>query len=160
MLARQYEHICADHDASDRRIVPESHRIARIRLGFSVSVLGVKGRTEHCGPASYKSRTVLELATMRHGRTLVRVLIGDLERHQLRLLRAGLGLDPPPAAKQHTGSRKAAGSAGVPGTDLRDIPVTYGPSAAPGDGRARRASHTVDHHRRWMLSRQPRGGSE
>ena len=38
-----------------------------------------------------------------------RVSISDLERHQLRLLRAELGLDPPPAAdKRNTGHRKAA----------------------------------------------------
>jgi hypothetical protein len=34
--------------------------------------------------------------------------ISDLERHQLRLLRAELGLDPPPAAdKRNTGDCKA-----------------------------------------------------
>jgi transposase-like protein len=38
-----------------------------------------------------------------------RVSISDLERHQLRLLRAELGLDPPPATnQQHTRRRKAA----------------------------------------------------
>ena len=38
-----------------------------------------------------------------------RVSITDLERHQLRLLRAELGLDPPPATnQQHTRRRKAA----------------------------------------------------
>jgi hypothetical protein len=37
-----------------------------------------------------------------------RVSISDLERHQLRRLRAELGLDPPPANQQHTRRRKAA----------------------------------------------------
>jgi hypothetical protein len=31
-----------------------------------------------------------------------RVSISDLERHQLRLLRAELGLDPPPTTDEHT----------------------------------------------------------
>ena len=127
-----------------------------------MNLLGAKGRTEHRGPASYTSRTVLELATMiRHGRTLVRVLIDDLERRQLRLLRAGLGLDPPPATKQHTGRRKAAGPAGVPGTESARYPgherafvrllamvglvVLLAPLITIGG---------------WMLSCQPRGGSQ
>ena len=38
-----------------------------------------------------------------------RVSISDLERHQLRLLRAELGLDRPPAAdKRYTGGKATA----------------------------------------------------
>jgi hypothetical protein len=38
-----------------------------------------------------------------------RVSISDLERHQLRLLRTELGLDPPPAAdKRNTSHHNAA----------------------------------------------------
>jgi hypothetical protein len=37
-----------------------------------------------------------------------RVSITDMERHQLKLLRAELGLDPPPATTQPKTRRKAA----------------------------------------------------
>ena len=52
----------------------------------------------------------LVFATMiRTAERWCRVSISDLERHQLRLLRAELGLDPPPATdKRNTGHRKAA----------------------------------------------------
>jgi len=52
----------------------------------------------------------LVFATMiRTAERWCRVSISDLERHQLRLLRAELGLDPPPATDhQHTGRRRAA----------------------------------------------------
>jgi hypothetical protein len=52
----------------------------------------------------------LVFATMiRTAERWCRVSISDLERHQLKLLRAELGLDPPPAAdKRNTGHRKAA----------------------------------------------------
>lgn len=35
-----------------------------------------------------------------------RVSISDLERHQLKLLPAELGLDPPPAADKHKTNRR------------------------------------------------------
>ncbi|HKS53082.1 MAG TPA: hypothetical protein VJS67_14550 [Pseudonocardiaceae bacterium] len=52
----------------------------------------------------------LVFATMiRTAERWCRVSISDLERHQLKLLRAELGFDPPPAADHHhTGRRKAA----------------------------------------------------
>jgi transposase-like protein len=57
-----------------------------------------------------KAAMKLVFATMiRTAERWCRVSISDLERHQLRLLRAELGLDPPPAAdKRNTGHRKAA----------------------------------------------------
>jgi hypothetical protein len=52
----------------------------------------------------------LVFATMiRTAERCCRVSITDLERHQLRLLRADLGLDPPPATnQQHTRRRGTA----------------------------------------------------
>jgi len=57
-----------------------------------------------------KAAMKLVFATMiRTAERWCRVSISDLERHQLRLLRAELGLDPPPATnQQHTCRRKAA----------------------------------------------------
>ena len=57
-----------------------------------------------------KATMKLVFATMiRTADRWCRVSISDLERHQLRLLRAELGLDPPPATdQQHTGRRRAA----------------------------------------------------
>ena len=57
-----------------------------------------------------KAAMKLVFATMiRTAERWCRVSISDLERHQLRLLRAELGLDPPPATdQQHTGRRRAA----------------------------------------------------
>jgi len=57
-----------------------------------------------------KATMKLVFATMiRTADRWCRVSISDLERHQLRLLRAELGLDPPPATdQQHTRRRKAA----------------------------------------------------
>lgn len=37
-----------------------------------------------------------------------RVSVSDLERHQLKLLRAELGLDPPPVSDKQPGRNKAA----------------------------------------------------
>ncbi|HET9253920.1 MAG TPA: hypothetical protein VFO16_01805 [Pseudonocardiaceae bacterium] len=57
-----------------------------------------------------KATMKLVFATMiRTADRWCRVSISDLERHQLRLLRAELGLDPPPATnEQRTRRRKAA----------------------------------------------------
>jgi hypothetical protein len=49
----------------------------------------------------------LVFATMiRAAERWCRVSISDLERHQLKLLRAKLGLDPPPATERKTTRRK------------------------------------------------------
>jgi len=37
-----------------------------------------------------------------------RVSVNDIKRHQLRLLRAELGLDPPPAENRSTNQRRTA----------------------------------------------------
>jgi hypothetical protein len=57
-----------------------------------------------------KTAMKLVFATMiRTAERWCRVSISDLERHQLQLLRAELGLDPPPATdRQHTSRRRAA----------------------------------------------------
>jgi hypothetical protein len=52
---------------------------------------------------SERSAMKLVFATMiRAAERWSRVSINDLERHQLKLLRAELGLDPPPARDQST----------------------------------------------------------
>jgi hypothetical protein len=40
-----------------------------------------------------------------------RVSISDLERHQLKLLRAELGLDPPPSTKERKNDRRKSAAA-------------------------------------------------
>ncbi len=55
---------------------------------------------------SEKATMKLAFATMiRSAERWCRVSITDLERHQLKLLRAELGLDPPPADDQSTKPR-------------------------------------------------------
>ena len=79
----------------------------------------LRGRTPHLGErcfveerrrstviprfTSEKAATKLVFATLiRAADRGCRVSITDLERHQLKLLRAELGLDPPPATDQST----------------------------------------------------------
>jgi hypothetical protein len=65
----------------------------------------------------------LVFATMiRTAERWCRVSISDLERHQLRLLRAELGLDPPPAAdKRNTGDCKAHDHQAIDLQDSQDL---------------------------------------
>ena len=54
-----------------------------------------------------KAAMKLVFATMiRTADRWCRISISDLERHQLRLLRAELGLDPPPANEDHKTTRR------------------------------------------------------
>jgi len=58
---------------------------------------------------SEKATMKLAFATMiRSAERWCRVSINDIERHQLRLLRTELGLDPPPAAEHTTRRRRTS----------------------------------------------------
>jgi hypothetical protein len=58
---------------------------------------------------SERSTMKLVFATMiRTAERWCRVSVSDLERHQLRLLRAELGLDPPPKEDRSTRERSSS----------------------------------------------------
>ena len=58
---------------------------------------------------SEKTTMKLAFATMLHSaERWCRVSVNDIERHELRLLRAELGLDPSPAENRSTNQRRTA----------------------------------------------------
>jgi putative transposase len=60
---------------------------------------------------SEKATMKLAFATMiRSAQRWCRVSINDIERHQLKLLRIELGIDPPPTRKDQTGAPRRAAS--------------------------------------------------
>jgi transposase-like protein len=85
--------------------VPVRHRI-RVRTTNLAerSFVEERRRTKVVGRLpDEKAAMKLEFATMiRAADRWCRVSISDLERHQLRLLRVDLGLDPPPTTDQQT----------------------------------------------------------
>jgi transposase-like protein len=92
--------------------VPVRHRIRVRTTNLAERSFVEERRRTKVIPRLTDEKTAMKLvfATMiRTAERWCRVSISDLERHQLRLLRAELGLDPPPAAdKRNTGHRKAA----------------------------------------------------
>ena len=92
--------------------VPVRHRIRVRTTNLAERSFVEERRRTKVIPRLMDERAAMKLvfATMiRTAERWCRVSISDLERHQLRLLRAELGLDPPPAAdKGNTGHRKAA----------------------------------------------------
>ena len=92
--------------------VPVRHRIRVRTTNLAERSFVEERRRTKVIPRLMDERAAMKLvfATMiRTADRWCRVSISDLERHQLRLLRAELGLDPPPAAdKRNTGHRKAA----------------------------------------------------
>ena len=84
--------------------VPVRHRI-RVRTTNLAerSFVDQRRRTKVTGRLpDEKAAMKLVFATMiRAANRWSRVSISDLERHQLRLLRADLGLDPPPTTDHH-----------------------------------------------------------
>jgi transposase-like protein len=92
--------------------MPVRHRIrVRITNLAERSFVEERRRTKVIPRLTDENATMkLVFATMiRTADRWCRVCITDLERHQLRLLRAELGLDPPPATDHpHTGRRRAA----------------------------------------------------
>ncbi len=86
--------------------VPVRHRIRVRTTNLAERSLEEERRRTKVIPRLMSERSAMKLvfATMIRGRRpLVRVSITDLERHQLELLRAELGLDPPPAEERATG---------------------------------------------------------
>jgi transposase-like protein len=92
--------------------VPVRHRIRVRTTNLAERSFVEERRRTKVIPRLMDERATMKLvfATMiRTAERWCRVSISDLERHQLRLLRAELGLDPPPATNhQHTRRRKAA----------------------------------------------------
>jgi putative transposase len=91
--------------------VPVRHRIRVRTTNLAERSFVEERRRTKVIPRLMDERATMKLvfATMiRTADRWCRVSISDLERHQLRLLRAELGLDPPPANQQHTRRRKAA----------------------------------------------------
>jgi putative transposase len=92
--------------------VPVRHRIRVRTTNLAERSFVEERRRTKVIPRLMDERAAMKLvfATMiRTADRWCRVSISDLERHQLRLLRAELGLDPPPATnQQHTRRRKAA----------------------------------------------------
>jgi transposase-like protein len=92
--------------------VPVRHRIRVRTTNLAERSFVEERRRTKVIPRLMDERAAMKLvfATMiRTAERWCRVSISDLERHQLRLLRVELGLDPPPATDHHhTGRRKAA----------------------------------------------------
>jgi putative transposase len=98
----------------DREALLAVHRVpVRHRIRVRTTNLAERGFEEERRRTKVIPRLMSEQATMklafatmiRAAERWCRVSINDLERHQLRLLRAELGLDPPPA-EDHTNRRK------------------------------------------------------
>jgi putative transposase len=92
--------------------VPVRHRIRVRTTNLAERSFVEERRRTKVIPRLNDEKTAMKLvfATMiRTAERWCRVSISDLERHQLQLLRAELGLDPPPATDhQHTSRRRAA----------------------------------------------------
>jgi putative transposase len=92
--------------------VPVRHRIRVRTTNLAERSFVEERRRTKVIPRLMNEKATMKLvfATMiRTADRWCRVSISDLERHQLRLLRTELGLDPPPATNaQHTRRRKAA----------------------------------------------------
>jgi hypothetical protein len=88
--------------------VPVRHRIRVRTTSLAERSFEEERRRTKVIPRLTTERATLKLAfatTIRSADRWRRVSINDFERHQLRLLRAGLGLDPPPAEDQATRRR-------------------------------------------------------
>lgn len=101
----------------DREALLAIHRVpVRHRIRVRTTNLAERGFEEERRRTKVIPRLMSEQATMklafatmiRAAQRWCRVSINDIERHQLRLLRAELGLDPPPAEQGSSRRRKAA----------------------------------------------------
>jgi transposase-like protein len=91
--------------------VPVRHRIRVRTTNLAERSFVEERRRTKVIPRLTDEKTTMKLvfATMiRTAERWCRVSISDLERHQLRLLRAELGLDPPPATNDHHTTRRRA----------------------------------------------------
>jgi transposase-like protein len=101
--------------ADDREALLGIHRVpVRHRIRVRTTNLAERGFEEERRRTKVIPRLMSEQATMklafatmiRAAERWCRVSINDIERHQLKLLRAELGLDPPPAEDQAATKRK------------------------------------------------------
>jgi transposase-like protein len=91
--------------------VPVRHRIRVRTTNLAERSFEEERRRTKVIPRLMTERSTLKLAfatMIRSADRWCRVSVSDLERHQLRLLRAELGLDPPPAEDQATRRRRTA----------------------------------------------------
>jgi putative transposase len=91
--------------------VPVRHRIRVRTTNLAERSFEEERRRTKVIPRLMEEKAAMKLvfSTMiRSAERWCRVSVSDLERHQLKLLRAELGLDPPPAASEPTGRHKAA----------------------------------------------------
>jgi transposase-like protein len=89
--------------------VPARHRIRVRTTNLAERSLVEERRRTKVIPRLMDERAAMKLvfATMiRAADRWCRVSISDLERHQLKLLRAELGLDPPPADSNHRNTNR------------------------------------------------------
>jgi transposase-like protein len=103
--------------ADDREALLAIHRVpVRHRIRVRTTNLAERSFEEERRRTKVIPRLMSEKATMklafatmiRSAERWCRVSINDLERHQLKLLRAELGLDPPPAKDQPTRRRRTS----------------------------------------------------
>jgi putative transposase len=103
--------------ADDREAMLAIHRVpVRHRIRVRTTNLAERGFEEERRRTKVIPRLMTERATMklafatmiRAAERWCRVSINDLERHQLKLLRAELGLDPPPTEDQATRTRRTS----------------------------------------------------
>jgi putative transposase len=89
--------------------VPVRHRIRVRTTNLAERSFEEERRRTKVIPRLMSEKATMKLAfatMMRSAQRWCRVSINDLERHQLKLLRAELGLDPPPAQHQVTRRRR------------------------------------------------------
>jgi transposase-like protein len=89
--------------------VPVRHRIRVRTTNLAERSFEEERRRTKVIPRLMSERATMKLAfatMIRAAERWCRVSVNDLERHQLRLLRAELGLDPPPANETTTGRRR------------------------------------------------------
>jgi len=103
--------------ADDREALLAIHRVpVRHRIRVRTTNLAERSFEEERRRTKVIPRLMSEKATMklafatmiRSAERWCRVSVNDIERHQLRLLRAELGLDPPPAEDRSTNQRRTA----------------------------------------------------
>jgi transposase-like protein len=103
--------------ADDREALLAIHRVpVRHRIRVRTTNLAERSFEEERRRTKVIPRLMTEKATMklafatmiRSAERWCRVSVSDIERHQLRLLRAELGLDPPPAEDHATRRRRTA----------------------------------------------------
>jgi hypothetical protein len=73
-----------------------------------------------------------------------RIAVSDLERHQLRLLRQELGIDPPPTSKEDTRTEETIAHELTPSRLQTNQDLTLGGGGGDGESVARHRSDEDD----------------